>query len=73
MPGPNAQAVQRSTEMGQEIWHEMTTLLADPAKMIAKGAPQVIPNDKELEAYTNALFQLTALQKPLIDVWPFRS
>jgi HTH-type transcriptional regulator/antitoxin HigA len=50
--------------MGQEIWHKMTTLLADPAKMIAKGAPHVIHNDKELEAYTNALFQLTALEKP---------
>ena len=42
----------------------MTTLLADPAKMIAKGAPHIIHNDKELEAYTNALFQLTALEKP---------
>jgi HTH-type transcriptional regulator/antitoxin HigA len=42
----------------------MSTLLADPAKMIAKGAPHVIHNDEELEAYTNALFQLTALEKP---------
>ena len=50
--------------MGQEIWHNMTTLLADPAKMIAKGAPHVIHNDKELETYTTALFQLTALEKP---------
>lgn len=50
--------------MGQEIWHKMTTLLADPAKMIAKGAPHIIHNDKELEAYTDALFQLTALEKP---------
>jgi HTH-type transcriptional regulator / antitoxin HigA len=32
--------------------------------MIAKGAPRVIHNDKELEAYTNALFELTALEKP---------
>jgi HTH-type transcriptional regulator / antitoxin HigA len=40
----------------------MTTVLADAAKMIAKGAPHVIHNDKELEAYTNALFQLTALE-----------
>jgi HTH-type transcriptional regulator/antitoxin HigA len=32
--------------------------------MIAKGAPRVIHNDKELEAYTNALFQLTALENP---------
>lgn len=42
----------------------MNTLLADPAKMIAKGAPHLIRNDKELEAYTSALFQLTALENP---------
>jgi HTH-type transcriptional regulator / antitoxin HigA len=42
----------------------MSTVLADPAKMIAKGAPHVIHNDEELEAYTNALFQLTALENP---------
>jgi len=29
-----------------------------------KGAPHVIHHDEELEAYTNALFQLTALEKP---------
>jgi HTH-type transcriptional regulator/antitoxin HigA len=50
--------------MEQKIWQKMTTLLADPAKMIAKGAPHVTHNDKELEVYTNALFQLTALEKP---------
>ena len=42
----------------------MTTALADPAKMIAKGAPHVIHNDEELEEYTNALFRLTALENP---------
>jgi HTH-type transcriptional regulator/antitoxin HigA len=42
----------------------MSTVLADPAKMIAKGAPRVIHNDAELEAYTEALFQLTALKNP---------
>ena len=42
----------------------MSTVLADPAKMIAEGAPHVIHNDAELEAYTNALFQLTALENP---------
>ncbi len=31
---------------------------------LAKGAPRVIHNDKELEAYTRALFELTALDKP---------
>ena len=32
--------------------------------MIAKGAPHVIHNDEELEAYTSALFQLTVLDNP---------
>jgi HTH-type transcriptional regulator/antitoxin HigA len=41
-----------------------TTVLANPAKMIAKGAPRVIHNDAELEAYTEALFKLTALDNP---------
>jgi HTH-type transcriptional regulator/antitoxin HigA len=39
-------------------------VLANPAKMIANGAPHVIHNDEELEAYTAALFKLTALEKP---------
>ncbi|HEX8713482.1 MAG TPA: helix-turn-helix domain-containing protein [Terracidiphilus sp.] len=42
----------------------MSTALANPAKMIAQGAPRVIHSEKELEEYTSALFQLTALQKP---------
>jgi HTH-type transcriptional regulator / antitoxin HigA len=42
----------------------MTTVLADPAKMIEKGAPHVIHNERELELYTNALFQLTAIDDP---------
>lgn len=42
----------------------MTTVLANPAKMIARGAPRVIRNDKELEQYTDALFRLTALERP---------
>jgi len=42
----------------------MSTVLANPAKMIADGAPRVIHNDQELEAYTDALFQLTALENP---------
>src|SRR5713101_5413958 len=45
----------------------MNTVLADPARMIAKGAPHVIHNDEELEAYTDALFQLTALENPSRD------
>jgi HTH-type transcriptional regulator/antitoxin HigA len=39
-------------------------VLANPAKMIAKGAPRLIHNDEELEAYTEALFKLTALDEP---------
>jgi HTH-type transcriptional regulator/antitoxin HigA len=42
----------------------MSTVLANPAEMIAHGAPRVIHNDDELEAYTDALFQLTALDNP---------
>lgn len=42
----------------------MSTGLARPAEMIAKGAPRVIHNGAELEAYTNVLFQLTALETP---------
>jgi HTH-type transcriptional regulator/antitoxin HigA len=40
----------------------MNTVLADPAKMITKGVLRVIHDDKELEMYTNSLFQLTALE-----------
>jgi len=32
--------------------------------MIAHGAPRVIHNDEELEAYTESLFKLTALADP---------
>ncbi len=42
----------------------MSTTLANPAEMIAHGAPRVIHNDAELEVYTDALFQLTALKNP---------
>ena len=42
----------------------MSTVLADPAEMIAQGAPRVIHTDAELEMYTDALFRLTALESP---------
>lgn len=42
----------------------MSTILANPAEMIARGAPRLIHNDAELEAYTEALFRLTALESP---------
>jgi len=45
----------------------MSTALADPVEMIAKGAPRVIHNDDELEEYTEALFRLTALENPSAD------
>ena len=45
----------------------MSTFLANPVEMIAKGAPRVIHNDDELEAYTESLFRLTALANPSHD------
>jgi HTH-type transcriptional regulator/antitoxin HigA len=42
----------------------MSTVLANPAEMIARGAPRVIHNDEELAAYTESLFQLTSLSNP---------
>ena len=42
----------------------MSTVLANPAEMIAQGAPRVIHNDEELEEYSEALFALTALKHP---------
>jgi HTH-type transcriptional regulator / antitoxin HigA len=42
----------------------MKTVLANPAEMIAQGAPRVIHNDRELAMYTEALFQLTSLENP---------
>jgi HTH-type transcriptional regulator/antitoxin HigA len=42
----------------------MSTVLANPGEMIARGAPRVIHDDAELEVYTDALFQLTALESP---------
>jgi HTH-type transcriptional regulator / antitoxin HigA len=45
----------------------MSTVLANPVEMIAQGAPHVIHNDDELEVYTEALFQLTALANPSSD------
>jgi HTH-type transcriptional regulator/antitoxin HigA len=39
-------------------------ILSNPAEMIAQGAPRVIHTDAELDAYTEALFELTALESP---------
>jgi HTH-type transcriptional regulator / antitoxin HigA len=45
----------------------MSTVFGNPAEMIAQGAPRVIHNDDELEVYSDALFQLTALENPSSD------
>lgn len=42
----------------------MATLLANPAKMIERGAPHLIRSEEQLAAYTKALFQLTAEPRP---------
>jgi HTH-type transcriptional regulator/antitoxin HigA len=42
----------------------MKKTLANPVKMIELGAPRLIRSDAELEGYTEALFELTALAKP---------
>jgi HTH-type transcriptional regulator / antitoxin HigA len=38
----------------------MATVLANPAKMIERGAPHVIESEEQLAAYTKALYELTA-------------
>lgn len=42
----------------------MKKTLADPVKMIELGAPRLIRSDAELERYTDAMFELTALARP---------
>lgn len=42
----------------------MATVLANPAKMIERGAPHVIHSEKQLAAYTKALYELTAESRP---------
>jgi HTH-type transcriptional regulator/antitoxin HigA len=42
----------------------MRKVLANPAEMIAQGAPRLISNNVELAGYTEALYELTALEKP---------
>jgi HTH-type transcriptional regulator / antitoxin HigA len=42
----------------------MRRVLANPAEMIAHGAPRLIHTDQELAAYTEALFELTSLDNP---------
>jgi HTH-type transcriptional regulator/antitoxin HigA len=42
----------------------MATLLANPAKMIERGAPHLIRSGQQLAAYTKALYRLTAEAHP---------
>ena len=42
----------------------MSTVLANPAEMIRRGAPRLIHSDVELADYTKALFDLTAKADP---------
>jgi HTH-type transcriptional regulator/antitoxin HigA len=42
----------------------MSIVLANPADMIANGAPRIIRNEEELATYTDALFELTSLDGP---------
>lgn len=45
----------------------MSTVLANPAEMIHRGAPHIIHSDAELKAYTDALFSLTVRKKTTED------
>jgi HTH-type transcriptional regulator/antitoxin HigA len=42
----------------------MATVLANPVKMIERGAPHLIRNEEQLEAYTKALYRLTSEARP---------
>ena len=42
----------------------MSTVLANPAEMIRRGAPRLIHTDEELAKYTEELFKLTAKSRP---------
>ena len=42
----------------------MATVLANPAKMIERGAPHLIRTEEQLAAYTKALFKLTSEPDP---------
>ena len=42
----------------------MATVLANPVKMIERGAPHLIRSEEQLESYTKALFRLTSIELP---------
>ncbi len=45
----------------------MSAILANPVEMIRLGAPRLIDDDRELEIYTAALFELTAKEEPTAE------
>ena len=42
----------------------MATVLANPARMIERGAPHLIRSEEQLAAYTKALYRLTSEPRP---------
>lgn len=42
----------------------MATVLANPEKMIERGAPHLIRSEEQLQAYTTALYRLTSEPHP---------
>ena len=42
----------------------MATVLANPARMMERGAPHLIDSEEQLAAYTRALYRLTAEPRP---------
>jgi HTH-type transcriptional regulator / antitoxin HigA len=44
----------------------MKAILENPVEMIRQGAPRIIRSDKQLERYTDVLFELTSLTKPTV-------
>jgi HTH-type transcriptional regulator / antitoxin HigA len=42
----------------------MATVLANPERMIERGAPHLIESEEQLVAYTKALYRLTAEHRP---------
>ncbi len=44
----------------------MATVLTNPVEMIQQGAPHLIRNEEQLEAYTKALYRLTSTAHPTV-------
>lgn len=50
----------------QEEEGGMATVLANPAKMIERGAPHLIRTEEQLAAYTKVLYRLTSVTRPTV-------